>query len=145
MTELEFKRDLIQALQFIDWTVQAHEDRISSYIPDLSFSGKGVDGWIEVKYLNEPVKSLDDIPHWTSGQEGFLVSRGQVGSGHCYLVVGTPIGIGVWKWNTLSRVRKLPWSEAVRHCFTWSVSLKQLADQLEFQVRRRRSVPVRVP
>lgn len=137
MTELEFKRDLIQTLQFIDWVVQAHEDRISSYISDLSFSGRGVDGWIEVKYINEPVKILDDIPHWTKGQEDFLVSRGQVGSGHCYLIVGTPNGIGVWKWDVLSRVRKLPWAEACRHCFTWGLSLKQLADGLEFSVRGR--------
>jgi hypothetical protein len=142
VTEQDFKKDLINALQYIDWVVQAHEDRISNYISDLSFSGQGVDGWIEVKYLNESVKTLNDIPHWTKGQESFLTSRGHAGSGHCYLIIGTSIGIGVWKWDTLSRVRHLPWSEAVRHCFTWSMGLKQLAEQLEFRVRARRSAGV---
>lgn len=70
-----------------------HEDALNSGIPDLSYSGNGVHGWIELKWLEAWPKRDDTIvriPHYTKEQKHFLLSRGRAG-GRCWLLlrVGT--------------------------------------------------------
>ncbi len=113
MNELDFKRHLIVALTARGFVCQPHEDRYVNFIPDLSLSGFGFDGWLEVKYREKEPKTLNAIDHWTKGQEQWLCDRGEAGSGHCYLVVGTPSGCFVWNWSQLLAARHLPWPEAV--------------------------------
>lgn len=113
MTELDYKHELVKLMRGCGFRVQEHEDMISKFIPDLSFSGAGIDGWIEIKYCEKAPKSLGSIPHYTYGQQEWLTSRGAVGGGHCYLLVGTPIGNFMWGSGVLTVVRDLPWDEAI--------------------------------
>ena len=66
-----------------------HEDALNSGIPDLSYSGGGVHGWIELKWLEAWPKRADTIvriPHYTKEQKHFLLTRGRAG-GHCWLLL----------------------------------------------------------
>ncbi len=110
--ELEYKHEIMSLLKGRRWSVQAHEDKISNYIPDLSFGFQRVDGWIEVKYLPRVPKSLAAIPHYTYGQQEWLINRGAKGSGHCYLWVGTPNAHYLWRWSSLAEARVMPWAKA---------------------------------
>lgn len=117
MLELDYKHRLMALMRGAGFKVQAHEDLISKYISDLSFSGVGIDGWIEVKFLQDTPSSLGSIPHYTYGQQEWLTSRGAVGGGHCYLLVGTPDENYLWWAGVLTAVRDLPWADAVG--FAW--------------------------
>lgn len=110
--ELQYKHEFMELMRGRGFRVQAHEDIISKFISDLSFSGAGIDGWIEIKYCEKAPKSLGSIPHYTYGQQEWLTSRGAVGGGHCYLLVGTPIGHFLWRYSVLGVARDLPWSES---------------------------------
>lgn len=112
MTELDYKHNISELLIGLGWSTQPHEDMISNFIPDLSFGYFGSDGWIEVKFLNKIPKSLGSIPHYTYGQQNWLIKRGRMGSGRCYLWVGTPGQHYVWRWDQLQGVRDLPWADA---------------------------------
>ena len=66
-----------------------HEDALNSGIPDLSYSGGGVHGWIELKWLESwPVRAatIVRIPHYTKEQKHFLLTRGRTG-GRCWLLL----------------------------------------------------------
>ena len=66
-----------------------HEDALNGGIPDLSYSGGGVHGWIELKWLEAwPVRTgtIVCIPHYTKEQKHFLLSRGRAG-GRCWLLL----------------------------------------------------------
>ena len=66
-----------------------HEDALNSGIPDLSYSGGGVNGWIELKWLEAWPKraaTIVRIPHYTKEQKHFLLSRGRAG-GRCWLLL----------------------------------------------------------
>ena len=115
MKETEYKRAMVQFMQFMDWSVQEHEDKISNFIPDLSFAVAGLDGWVEVKYCNDQPKSLGHIDHWTRGQEEWLWTRGIRGGGNCFLIVGTPELHVAWVSGVLREVRGEPWDMAIRH------------------------------
>lgn len=112
MTELKYKHELMALLRGLKFKVQDHEDMIQPYIPDLSFSFARTDGWIEVKYLPKAPTSLSAIKHYTHGQQQWLVNRGMVGSGHCYLLVGTPDMHYLWRWSSLGAARDEPWDRA---------------------------------
>lgn len=112
MTELKYKHELMALLRGLKFKVQDHEDMIQPFIPDLSFSFARTDGWIEVKYVDKLPASLGAIKHFTYGQQQWLVNRGMAGSGHCYLLVGTPGGHYLWRWSALGAVRDEPWAEA---------------------------------
>ena len=71
-----------------------HEDALNPGIPDLSYSGNGVHGWIELKWLEAWPKRADTIvriPHYTKEQKHFLLSRGRAG-GRCWLL----LRVGTW-------------------------------------------------
>lgn len=66
-----------------------HEDALQSGIPDLSYSGGGHHGWIELKWLEAWPKregTIVRIPHYTKEQKHFLLSRGRAG-GRCWLLL----------------------------------------------------------
>jgi len=89
--EAEYQRELVLVLEYYKLKVQVHNDVGWPSVPDLSFSGYGTDGWIEVKYLPlGMVRCPSDIGHFTEGQKNWLNRHGKVGSGHCYLLVGSP-------------------------------------------------------
>ena len=114
MNELEYKNKIVAALSAQGYKVQRHEDKHENFIADLSFSGNYVDGWIEVKYCARVPRSLHAIEHWTKGQEDWLRERGSVGSGHCYLLVGTPKLHVLWHYGLLFRARPQPWTQSIQ-------------------------------
>ena len=66
-----------------------HEDALNSGIPDLSYAGGAVNGWIELKWLEAWPKREDTIAkiaHYTKEQKHFLLSRGRAG-GRCWLLL----------------------------------------------------------
>lgn len=110
--EYDYQRKLQAALEAIGWKTQSHRDMFSNYIPDLSFAGGGVDGWIEVKYLPGEPSCLNDIKHYTRGQELWLRDAGAKGSGHCYLLIGTSISHTLIRWDRLKDNRLTPFKVA---------------------------------
>lgn len=136
MNEQDYKVDAMGILRALGWKTQHHEDMLVKFIPDVSFGFAGVDGWIEMKYADKTPRSLGSIPHYTHGQQDWLISRGSKGSGHCYLWVGTPLGHYVWRWSTLSKCRDLPWVEAVGQALS-STDLGDLCRTITAVVRHR--------
>lgn len=66
-----------------------HEDMLNAGVPDLSYSGAGVNGFIELKWLEAWPKreeTIVRIPHYTKEQKHFLLSRGRAG-GRCWLLL----------------------------------------------------------
>ena len=66
-----------------------HEDMLNAGVPDLSYSGGGVHGWVELKWLEAWPKrpgTVVRIPHYTKEQKHFLLSRGRAG-GRCWLLL----------------------------------------------------------
>jgi len=86
--EKQYQHDVVLALEAVGFKVQEHDEKVRSYVPDLSFAGFGVDGWIELKWLNETPKCLRSIKHFTRGQYQWLKDFGEAGFGHCYLWIG---------------------------------------------------------
>lgn len=124
--EDEFKARLIAAFSFEGVFTQEHEDKDSNFIPDLSFAGKGKDGWIEVKYCPETPAKLSSIRHYTRGQELWLRNAGMNGSGYCFLVVGTPDVHAAWRWQDLVLVRDMPFESALNRCFVHGYNVTDL-------------------
>lgn len=66
-----------------------HEDALNTGILDLSYSGGGVHGWIELKWLEAWPKrdaTIVKIDHYTKEQKHFLLTRGRAG-GRCWLLL----------------------------------------------------------
>lgn len=112
--ERAFQRQLVNYLIARRLQVQSHEDRLDLFIPDLSFSGCGTDGWIELKWCTRLPDKLDDIKHWTRGQEDWLIKTGVAGSGHCYLWLASMEYHALWNWQVLAGIRKLKMEDALR-------------------------------
>lgn len=69
------------------WDCQRHEEKYSVGIPDVSFAMKGINGWLELKYLKEWPKSGPVlIPHFTPQQKNWLYKRNEHG-GNCFLLL----------------------------------------------------------
>lgn len=103
--ENEYKKSVRDGLRAVGFSVQFHEDKFSSFIPDISIAGLGADGWVEVKYAHKVPGCLGDIRHFTMGQERWLRERGLMGSGHCYLLLGTPTGHFLFPWTLFPDAR----------------------------------------
>ena len=66
-----------------------HEDMLNVGVPDLSYSGNLVHGWVELKWLPAWPKretTIVKIEHYTKEQKHFLLSRGRAG-GRCWLLL----------------------------------------------------------
>lgn len=117
MLELEYKRLITGALQTMGWLTQEHEDKVELYIPDLSYSGHGVMGWIEVKYVEKmKAAGLSTIPHYTKGQECWLIDRARAGGGRCFLLLGTGAGHYMWSASSLRNARAGTYIAALSLC-----------------------------
>ena len=70
------------------WFVQSHEDLHSTGIPDLSFSVKGVNGWIELKQIEKWSGSGKKAKpkKFTSSQINWL-KRANKHGGYCFVLV----------------------------------------------------------
>jgi hypothetical protein len=135
MTENEYKRQFMLAMMPYGFEFQAHEDMYGKFVPDLSFSAHNTDGWIEVKYVPTPPKTLDDIKHYTKGQEKWLIDRGNRGSGNCYLLVGSPDRHILWKWSSIRAVRKLDWAMAVQFASINTYNMQMLTKEFNQLIR----------
>lgn len=72
----------------------------------MSFSGHGVKGWIEVKYVHKmKAGGLRTIDHYTKGQEQWLIDNASAGGGRCYLLLGTGAGQYMWSASSLRNAR----------------------------------------
>lgn len=135
--EANYKQDVFGALVYHGWDVEIHEDKFQNFIPDMSFANKGIDGWIELKWQDSPPATLGSIDHWTRGQEDWLTRRGRSGSGHCFLMVGTPNMHALWRYGTLSSVREIKWQSALAQAWKKDYDLPRLLEQFNEAVRRR--------
>jgi hypothetical protein len=113
MNEAKYRKELVRLLAERGCEVQAHEEMHFNYVPDVSIAANGRDGWIELKYLQAAPKTLGHIDHYTKGQEQWLIKRGEAGCGSCFLVVGTPDIHVIWRWDSLKKIRNIPWGAAV--------------------------------
>lgn len=109
--EKAYKLDVKAALEARGYVMQMHEDKYENFIADLSMSGNFVDGWIEVKYCKRTPVKLASIKHYTMGQRNWLVQRGRAGSGHCYLLVGTPTLHLLIPWKELHVASEVLWKD----------------------------------
>lgn len=139
--EQQFKLDVMLALEGRRFKCQAHEDRHTKYIPDVSFSGNYVDGWMEVKFCTRAPATLGSLKHWTKGQEQWLRDMGRAGSGHCYLLVGVgpqdAMRSYLWRWDDLTAVRGMKFADAVRRARIQAGGVPDLAVQFDGLVRIR--------
>lgn len=105
-SEGRYQRELVSALVYFGFDVQVHNDVGWPSVPDLSFSGHGFDGWVEVKYIRSGmVECPADIDHFTAGQKNWLNRHGKSGSGHCYLIVGSPGNHQILKHGDWSKMK----------------------------------------
>lgn len=134
--ERDYKRSVTSALLFHGIITQEHEDKVSNFIPDLSFSGYGHHGWIEVKWCETLPKTLDGIKHWTLGQEQWLIDRGDKGARTCFLLVGCPTGHYLLESAVLADARWLNIHAALAMASIRGEMLHGLADRLVRWLRR---------
>lgn len=125
MVEADYSKMVIANMEARHWHVQAHEDRFSNFIPDLS-AARRKHMWIELKWCQDPPLKLGNIRHWTQGQEDWLIKRQAAGGSQCFLLLGTPRRHYLWNADVLARVRHLPFKEAVDYCWAATHTLDQM-------------------
>jgi hypothetical protein len=135
--EADYVKKIKNCMLAIGWVPQDHQDKVWNFIPDLSFAGQRAEGWMEVKWANTDPVSLGALRHWTHGQEEWLRTRGRVGSGNCYLLLGTSKANYLWRWDVLDKVRGLPFDQAVHYCYLIDQMLWDLIQHLSVRVRVR--------
>lgn len=91
--EDDFRRKLQFEMEGLGFKTQAHEDSIVTGIPDMSYSGFGGDGWVELKYVRNPRRSINykDMK-FTAKQREWLREFGARGQGHHYLIIAVKFG-----------------------------------------------------
>jgi hypothetical protein len=72
-----------------DWYLQRHEDRISAGVPDVSYSGWGTGGWLELKVLKRwPARKMTPVKiGLTKEQALWLRQCGKHGNGNCFILL----------------------------------------------------------
>ncbi len=124
-------------LEALGWKTQNQEHESARYVPDVSFSANGVDGWIEVKYVKTLPKSLSSIRHYSKGQEKWLIDFGKAGGGYCYVLLGSPGKHVLFKWHQLKEIRDIPLEEAIGlHKWLMDWTLEGLTGQMNRYIRR---------
>lgn len=103
------------------WHAQRLEDAYSAGIPDVSWAARGVEGFIELKALNAwPPRRLNlaSTCHLSSEQVGWLESRGEAGSGRCFVFLRAGRRHVLWHWPVARRLlESLPADEALGLAF----------------------------
>lgn len=140
-SESDYKNSLEGMFRFMGFEAERHEDQHRNFIPDMSFAGNRTDGWMEVKWCDVDPPSLGALAHWTRGQEQWLHDRGRKGSGHCYLLVGTPRRHILWRYDSLAAVRGQRFEAAMLYAICVASDLEDLSAFLAKWIRP----PGRVP
>ena len=86
--ENNFKKRLM-SLMGTRWHAQSHEDSLSVGIPDLSYGIQGVNGWIELKQIDDFPEDESKVirpKKYTPEQVNWLRNRGRK-AGHCFIFV----------------------------------------------------------
>lgn len=88
------------------WDAQAHEDSYSIGIADTSYGMDGVNGWIELKHVNQWAKTgvtkPKKYPPW---QVNWLAARERKG-GHCFVLIQIEEDYFIIPGNMARLVRK---------------------------------------
>ena len=130
-------------LEALGWKTQNQEHESARYVPDVSFSANGIDGWLEVKYVKVLPKTLGSIKHYTKGQQQWLIDFGKAGAGHCYVLLGSPGKHVLFKYHQLKLIRDMPLEEAIgKHKWLMDWTLEGLAEQMNRYVRGQGARPV---
>lgn len=100
------------------WHAQRHEDKHSTSIPDVSYAMGSVDGWIELKYMNEvaTARSLNSKTfdfhrdHFPEEQRNWLTERARRGAGNVFVICRFDGYLhkdgrvtAIWLWRDLSK------------------------------------------
>lgn len=123
MIESDYSKMVQANMRSRGWNVQAHEDRYSNFIPDLS-AARSVHVWIELKWCERAPLKLNNIRHWTRGQEEWLIKRQAAGGSLCFLLLGTPRRHYLWNADVFTCIRHIPFADA-------TVKTSAMADQLD--------------
>lgn len=76
------------------WHATRVEDRLQSGIPDVTWGARGVQGWMELKYLEWPKRPTTPVKIGLRPEQAiWLTQRGQVGT-YCSILVR----VGLHEW-----------------------------------------------
>lgn len=102
----------LRALMRDRWHAQRHEDGSSSGVPDVSYALRGVDGWLELKYLPSWPKrpeTMVRIRGFTAAQLRWLEQRGEEGGGRCFVLLKVGMGCSaeylLFRWSEAGMLR----------------------------------------
>lgn len=120
MKECRLWDKLRTALRLLDFDVHAtrHEDECTSGVPDTSYGGVGINGWIELKaYPEWPKRPSTTVKfsNFTPLQRRWLEDRGPTG-GHCFLMAAFDKEVIVVDWSNLGAVGCTRKDELLQHC-----------------------------
>lgn len=124
------------------WEAQRHEDKLTSGIPDVSYSITH-HGWIELKYLPDKPKrdnSILKIDHYTPEQRNWLTLHGARG-GLCFLMLQVDKTYMIFDWTKAQRIATLPYADHVAMAMgVWekSINWRHLRSILVSPVKRSR-------
>lgn len=94
------------------WESQRHEDKLSTGIPDVSYSTT-CHGWIELKFVATPPKRPGTplrIPHYTAEQRNWLERHGKRG-GRCFLLLQVEREYLLFNWSGAQSVGRVALDE----------------------------------
>jgi hypothetical protein len=96
------------------WEAQRHEDRLSTGIPDVSYSMLH-HGWIELKYLAAAPKKASTpmrIEHYTTDQRNWIMRHGSRG-GLVFLLLQVGRDYLLFDWTRAREIGQVTFAE---HC-----------------------------
>lgn len=134
--ELTAKRAFTGMVKAAGGFAEEHEDSVSRYIPDVSFALFRSDWWVEVKHSKKPV-ALNQIDHYTIGQELWLMECGARGAGNCYLLYFGPDRIHLIRWHQLRDARKVEYGDLPSFCEAYG-DLDDIMDFIKREAHRQR-------
>lgn len=119
--ENSFKKYLMKTMGTL-WDAQSHEDQHSNGIPDLSFGALGVNGWIELKQVDDyPTHfgSLIKPKKYTPEQVNWIRKRDRK-AGNCFVFVKVgPKDYYLFKAKDAKRVKEgMTMTEYETECLT---------------------------
>ena len=113
------------------WDVQAHEDKHSTGIPDLSYGMNNVNGWVELKQIERYPVTASKLRHFTAAQKRWLKNRGTKG-GNCFLLLQVENDYYIVPWWWLDKLiiklaETADWNDTIS-CRLWceKINFKEL-------------------
>lgn len=95
------------------WEAQRHEDKLTSGIPDVSYSMNGVHGWIELKYLSKPPNgnsAIMVIKHYTPDQRNWIERHGKAG-GRVFILLRVDTTYMLFDWKDTRYVGRVSYKQ----------------------------------